>query len=118
MTLVGALYGRTAMAGVGAHGRGRDGDERSRGAAAGCGEEGGAMGWLHGRGTWPYAARFLPVRLYVLICCLGEEERKEKREKRKKERDGKKQKERKNVESFLNLKIFKEKNKSQFMKLV
>jgi hypothetical protein len=44
----------------------------------------------------------------------GEEEE-EEREKNKKRKEKKK---RKNMENFLNLKIFREKNKRQFMKLV
>jgi hypothetical protein len=93
---------------------GKGKDKRAKGGThASCGEEGGAMGWLHGKGARHCAASFVPVCLYVLLCCLREQERKEKREKRNEEREGEK-----NVENFPNLKIFREKNKRQFMKLV
>jgi hypothetical protein len=87
-------------------GEGRDGDK---------GEE--EQGWLlvvWGGGAW---GELRPMWLYELLCCLGEEGRKEKREKRKEEREGKKEKEKKS-RNFSKLEKFWGENKRQFMKLV
>jgi hypothetical protein len=52
----------------------------------------------------------------LLLCCLREEED-EREEKRGKGR-GKKKRRKRNGKNFPNMKIFEEKNKRQFMKLV
>jgi hypothetical protein len=89
--------------------------KRERGHSYGEGGEG-AMG--RGRftgggcamGLGPAAPLFGPAA--CVLCCLWGRRRKERRK-----RKGRKRKET-NMENFLNLKIFREKNKRQFMKLV
>jgi hypothetical protein len=105
----------------GARRRGRGGEgegERSRGCGWLCwrwGCHGGSCIWEGSRLFTPcWAALFVQTT----ACCAAHEGEEEEREKKKKRKEKKKEKEGKNVEFFLNLKIFGEKNKRQFMKLV
>jgi hypothetical protein len=88
-------------------------------------ERGGRLGGFMGRGRAAGGAPGLqpPACLLAVRCVLNvlsvvrekEEGRKREEKRRKEKKRGKKEK---NMEIFLNLKIFKEKNKRQFMKLV
>jgi hypothetical protein len=58
-----------------------------------------------------------PILLLPCVCYMREEGKRRGR-KEKDERKGKKEKEKNKMGNFLNLKIFGEKNKREFMKLV
>jgi hypothetical protein len=93
-------------------------------------EEGGAAwGAREARVLWGGAPGLQPhcycCSLFACCCCCSrekkrscEEEEKEEREKKKKRRKKNREKKEKNMEIFPNLKIFGDKNKRQFMKLV
>jgi hypothetical protein len=109
-----AQHGRAAMARLelmdGGHGgsREREGGGKGRGRRQGallgvpCGAARGTMGGC--------SSLFGP-------CCVLNVRKKKRRWKERRKRKGRKRKE-KNIENFLNLKIFREKNKRQSMKLV
>jgi hypothetical protein len=90
---VGARLG-AAMGGMGVAARGR-----------GSRREGSGSAWL-----------LACALLCVLACCSCVREGSKEEGETKKKRKGRKRKE-KNLENFLDLKIFREKNKRQFMKL-
>jgi hypothetical protein len=96
------------------------GEEGEGGEGEGAGSAPGGHSWGRHGGALGGRARPAAVFVHATAGCFGveragrEEGEKEEREK-KKER---KEKKRKNMKKFPNLKIFGEKNKRQFMKLV
>jgi hypothetical protein len=111
-----ALHGRAAVAGVRAswddHGE-LAGEERGRGR----GERRGGTAWgRHGEREGCRGCS-LAATAARLLSAVREKEEGRKREE-KKRREKKRGKKEKNMENFPNLKICREKNKRQFMKLV
>jgi hypothetical protein len=94
---------------------GKEGERRQRGAAWGRHGEGEGCRGRHGG-----SALLLVAALRVVyVKNRSRKEKKRRRKEKEKEKEGKEKKKiRKNMEFFSNLKIFREKNKRQFVKLV
>jgi hypothetical protein len=96
-------------------GRRRGGRGRSLGAAWGAARGGRGMAWgRHGELLWGLRAALSCVAVLLVVSTVHEKKKRRKKDRRK--RKGRKK--RKNMKKIPNLKIFREKNKRQFMKLV